>query len=94
MTIEDAKAVVASGPGTFGAVFPLLGEADREALRAWFVSTPEVRPAAPAPARPVAPAVRPKPVATGEVCKCGGLLVRTGTCMTCSMCAESSGGCS
>ncbi len=31
----------------------------------------------------------------GTVCKkCGGMMVRTGTCMTCLSCGESSGGCS
>jgi hypothetical protein len=32
---------------------------------------------------------------TGEFCsECGGMMVRTGTCMTCQLCGTSSGGCS
>jgi hypothetical protein len=34
---------------------------------------------------------------TGEFCydpACGGLMIRTGSCMTCSLCGTSSGGCS
>lgn len=31
---------------------------------------------------------------SGDMCKCGGLMVRTGTCMTCQTCGSSSGGCS
>ena len=31
----------------------------------------------------------------GTVCRnCGGMMVRTGTCMTCFQCGTSSGGCS
>ncbi|KKT90925.1 MAG: Ribonucleotide reductase of class II (Coenzyme B12-dependent) [Candidatus Jorgensenbacteria bacterium GW2011_GWA2_45_13] len=34
-------------------------------------------------------------ISAGTVCrKCGGIMVRTGTCMTCLQCGESSGGCS
>jgi hypothetical protein len=33
-------------------------------------------------------------VATGDICSgCGGLMVRTGTCLTCQGCGASSGGC-
>lgn len=36
-----------------------------------------------------------KSVATSNVCrKCGGMMIRTGTCETCIQCGESSGGCS
>jgi len=36
-----------------------------------------------------------KTVSAGTVCKkCGGMMVRTGTCQTCLSCGESSGGCS
>lgn len=34
-------------------------------------------------------------VSAGTVCRnCGGMMVRTGTCMTCNQCGNSSGGCS
>lgn len=36
----------------------------------------------------------PKAITTGEVCHvCGGLMVRTGSCLTCQSCGSSSGGC-
>lgn len=36
-----------------------------------------------------------KHVSAGTVCRsCGGMMVRTGTCMTCGQCGTSSGGCS
>lgn len=44
---------------------------------------------------PPAPAKRTE--ATGELCRkdgCGGMMVRTGTCLTCQSCGDSSGGCS
>lgn len=31
------------------------------------------------------------PSPTGEFCKCGGPLVRTGTCLTCQLCGWSKG---
>lgn len=44
---------------------------------------------------PVAMKPAQRAEATGNACaKCGGLLVRTGTCLTCQSCADSSGGCS
>ncbi|MFH1162350.1 MAG: vitamin B12-dependent ribonucleotide reductase [Candidatus Jorgensenbacteria bacterium] len=45
---------------------------------------------------PVAPKLNGNGTVTGEtVCrKCGGMMVRTGTCLTCLQCGESSGGCS
>jgi ribonucleoside-diphosphate reductase alpha chain len=41
------------------------------------------------------PAPKPAGVQAGTVCRsCGGMMVRTGTCMTCFQCGNSSGGCS
>lgn len=35
---------------------------------------------------------KPKPLPTGEICRtCGGLMVRTGTCHTCTQCGDSTG---
>ncbi len=54
-------------------------------------------PAAPATAAATAqPALaRPATTISETVCKkCGGMMVRTGTCQTCLQCGESSGGCS
>jgi hypothetical protein len=40
------------------------------------------------------PQHRPPPAATGEVCGvCGGLMVRDGSCLRCTICNERSGGC-
>ena len=36
-----------------------------------------------------------RPIYSGTVCKlCGGMMIRTGTCLTCTQCGEASGGCS
>lgn len=86
----DQAADLIRGGARFGAVFPRLAtEDDAAALRAWYVGTSGV-PAG------VAPPAKPRPVATatGDLCpKCGGLMVRTGTCQTCQGCGDSSGGC-
>lgn len=38
---------------------------------------------------------KPKRISSEAVCKkCGGMMVRTGTCLTCTECGDSSGGCS
>ena len=85
--LEAARSAVLAG-ARVGAVFPLLErDEDRDALKAWFVR------AAGVPATPVRPAAL-LPQQTGNACgRCGGLMVRTGTCETCQQCAHSSGGC-
>ncbi|MFH1192915.1 MAG: vitamin B12-dependent ribonucleotide reductase [Candidatus Jorgensenbacteria bacterium] len=44
----------------------------------------------------VAPKLNGNGIVTGETAcrKCGGMMVRTGTCLTCLQCGDSSGGCS
>ena len=48
-----------------------------------------------APAEPISNSVPQKTIVADTVCrKCGGMMVRTGTCQTCLSCGTSSGGCS
>lgn len=82
MTFDDAKRRITDYGTPFGAVLPVLAATDQDALRAWYVGESGV---------PNLKARRQQ--SGGNVCRCGGLLVRTGTCETCSSCGESSGGC-
>jgi hypothetical protein len=44
---------------------------------------------------PPPPPKAPATSASGQFCpKCGGEMVRTGTCLTCQSCGDTSGGCS
>ncbi|HEY1187911.1 MAG TPA: hypothetical protein VGE74_09650 [Gemmata sp.] len=87
MELREAKDMIRRG-AAFGDVFPLVDELNQDVLKRWFVSNPGVPVRK--PQRPVTPAALP--VATGDLCKrCGGLLVRTGTCMTCQACGDNSG---
>lgn len=83
--LDDAKDALRRG-AEYGQVWPLLAEADRDALAAWFVRTRGL---------PNLAARHGTQAGSGEGCpKCGCLMVRTGTCLTCQACGESSGGCS
>jgi ribonucleoside-diphosphate reductase alpha chain len=55
-----------------------------------------VAASAPVAADGVAPKLNGNGIVTGETAcrKCGGMMVRTGTCLTCLQCGDSSGGCS
>lgn len=54
----------------------------------------EVDPIAPVAATPVLAEAKPAMRISETVCKkCGGMMVRTGSCQTCLYCGESSGGC-
>ena len=101
MILDEAQDAIRAG-AFFGAVAPLLDMADRAELAEWFVRTAGVpnldaRPAMRKPTEAAAPgAVHAAPVLTptGDLCKrCGGFMVRTGSCMTCQACGDSSGGC-
>lgn len=87
MTIDEAQDFIKAGV-TFGDVFPLVDPVHHGALREWFVRTPGLPCLA---ARtPTAAGTAP----SGNACpRCGGLMVRTGSCETCQACGESSGGC-
>lgn len=93
LTVSDACVLIREGH-KFGDVAPLLSEdAARDQLREWYVRADgvPVNPVRPAAAPPAAPKVK---TATGDLCAtCGGLMVRTGTCLTCQGCGNSSGGC-
>lgn len=86
LTLEEARTAIRRGQ-EYGSVCPLLAEADREALAAWFVRAEGV------PNLKAREASR-QSVPSGDPCpRCGGIMVRTGTCSTCQSCGESSGGC-
>lgn len=94
LTHDQAADLIRRGM-RFGDVAPLLGDdAARDQLREWYVRADgvPVNPVRPAPPQvQTAPPVR---TATGDLCpRCGGLMVRTGTCSTCQSCGDSSGGC-
>lgn len=92
MTLTEARDAVRRG-AFYADVFVRIDEPDRDELARWYTGDPGVPNLAarqPVVARPrLAEAV-----GTGDGCpRCGGLMVRTGTCLTCQMCGTSSGGC-
>lgn len=93
MTLDDAKTHLLGG-GHFGQVYDQVPDAQRSELAAWYTACDAVPNLTARMRAPVAVPVAAVPTPTGELCKCGGLLVRTGTCMTCQSCGGSSGGCS
>ena len=85
MELDDAKIFVRKGV-LYGDVYSLVPMEDRALLARWFVyEEPEV------------PNLRARkaPSVNGETTcrRCGGMLVRTGTCLTCQGCGDSSGSC-
>ncbi len=85
MTLDDAKDMVVKGV-EFGTVYEFLAEQDKLLFKEWFVRQPGVPN--------LGARAGTGPVGTGEACKrCGGMFVRTGTCLTCQGCGDSSGGC-
>jgi hypothetical protein len=89
MTLADAKRMVAAGV-KFGDVYPFLDDIDRDgqALKDYFCFCFEANPVH------LNGKTAPRQETSGELCpKCGGFMVRTGTCLTCQSCGESSGGC-
>lgn len=70
---------------TFDAATAGMPPEEVEALKAWFVTTDGVPNLTARAAR--------QPLPSGNLCKCGGMMVRTGSCETCQSCAASSGGC-
>lgn len=86
MKLEDAKLAIRRGVA-FDVAGDGLSPVELEVLKAWYVREPSV---------PNTGARRPKPVpeVSSDLCpRCGGFMVRTGTCLTCQSCGESSGGC-
>ncbi len=83
LTLDDARYLIGQGV-LFGDVLPHVPEQDHEELRIWFTHTPGLPNIA----------ARNPPPSSGNDCKrCGGPMVRTGTCETCNLCGESSAGC-
>lgn len=83
MDLESAKAMLERG-ARFGDVYPLLSPEDQETLRYWFVRTDNLPNLSMRTAQPQ--------TSSGNICKkCGGMLVRTGTCETCQDCGENEG---
>lgn len=78
----DPRRLVVSAPSVFrvGPAHTSLSEAKVPAHLTG--STPVNRPA------------QQMPSPTGEFCECGGVMTRSGTCLTCQDCGSSSGGCS
>lgn len=90
---EARRAITGGTP--FGQVTAGLLPEELEQLKSWFVAEPAV-PNLAARLRAVAvptAAVPTAAVPSGNLCRCGGLMVRTGTCETCAWCGTSSGGC-
>lgn len=81
LTVEEAKAMLLKGV-EFGVVFVCVAENERGALREWYVRRAGL------PNLAARNTSRPE----GNSCqRCGGFLVRTGTCETCQECGENAG---
>jgi hypothetical protein len=86
LTLPEARDRIHRFGDYYGDVCAELPEADRPALAEWFVRTPGLP-------NTIARAAR-APSLSGNACpRCGGVMVRTGSCETCQSCGESSGGC-
>lgn len=82
MTLDDAKDMIRRGV-EFGVMFTCVDRAMRDELRSWYVRNSSV---------PNLAARHSSRVDPSEACdKCGGAMVRTGACATCSDCGTSSG---
>lgn len=96
LSVEQAVDLIREG-ARFGDVAHLLPlDYQRDQLRSWYVRAEgvPVNPTRPAPPPTAARKPPAAPVPSGDLCPaCGGLMVRTGTCTTCSSCGTSSGGC-
>lgn len=91
----DAAVCMLQGGCRFGDVQEQVALADRDALKRAFVLDPACGPEPKGGRKPI-PKCPPKPnaEASDQLCpRCGGFMVRTGTCLTCQSCGESSGGC-
>ena len=102
MTLSDAVALLAQWPAVrFGSLYPLVAEADRPALKAAFVrmGPPGAAPVAAQddhqPLREISGVARTAGY-TGDVCgQCGSSrMTRSGVCLKCEDCGDTSGGCS
>lgn len=85
MTLAQARTLIQTQGTMLGDVYDQVDPAVRDALREWFCVTPGVPNLAARSSR--------QPLPSGNLCRCGGMMVRTGSCETCNMCGTSSGGC-
>lgn len=85
MTLTEAKDAIRRMGTPFGEVFLKVEEHNRDVLKEWYVSAEGVPNFTARNAR--------QPLPSGNLCKCGGMLIRTGTCETCQSCGGSTGGC-
>lgn len=106
LTLTEAVSML-DGGAKFGDVYPYLedSQSDGERLRMYFVygRLPEPRMCADPENTPLPQGWLKTPpkeqmhlssIPTGDMCRhCGGLTTRTGTCVTCQSCGDSSGGC-
>ncbi len=85
MTITEAQEEIRVRGTLFSVVFAQVEEHNQEELKLWFVKAAGV------------PNLRARhtrqPLPSGNLCRCGGMMVRTGSCETCQCCGNSSGGC-
>ena len=86
MTMTEAQTAVRVHGAMLGEVYLQVEEHNRVHLRTWWLYATGVPNLAARAAR--------QPLPSGDLCsRCGGMMVRTGTCLTCQSCGESSGGC-
>lgn len=85
MTLTEAKEAIRIRGIPLGDVFLMVEEHNREVLKKWFVEAEGVP-------NKIARESR-QPLPSGNLCRCGGMMVRTGSCETCQTCGTSSGGC-
>lgn len=85
MTLTEAMQEIRIRGVPLGDVFLQVEEHNRDWLKKWFVTADGVPNVVARDAR--------QPLPSGNLCKCGGMMVRTGTCETCQSCGTSSGGC-
>lgn len=85
MTLTEAKEAIRIRGVPFDEAFAQVEEHNREALKAWYVTAEGVPNLVARSAQ--------QPQWFGEMCKCGGMMIQTGSCKTCQSCGTSSGGC-
>lgn len=90
--LAQAKFMLWAGE-EFGTVHAMTAEADRAALREWYVREPLMPALAARTPSPTQQLVDVRGVTTGDVCRVcqGSRLVRTGSCLTCQDCGANEG---
>lgn len=83
MTLTEAKEAIKIKGLPFSEAHERVEEHNREELAKWYVHAEGVPNLVAREAQ--------KPVFSGRVCHCGGMLVRTGSCETCQSCGYNEG---